>query len=185
MNTVYMIAVVAENGEEIVMSGGIRKALLKVRCYDSEGVLSSAYLVLSELSELRKTTGFAIGDVIFFSGSLVEGAKDKVAIHPSDIYILRKGVLPITEENKTLIDARLIPYRNDRNIVAFDGDVCASEKENVCIRIKNEFTFRGDSDGEYHIWVVNRLKKAVKIGDKVTFVGEYSEERLVGSVYKS
>ena len=70
MNTLYMIAVVAENGEEIVMSGGIRKALLKVRCYDSEGVLSSAYLVLSELSELRKTTGFAIGDVIFFSGDI-------------------------------------------------------------------------------------------------------------------
>ncbi len=184
-NTAYMIAVVSNIGEEAMITGGVKRSIIGVRCYDGSGKISSARVMLSELSELRRSTGLNIGDVIFFSASLSEGTKDMLVFHPHDIYVLRKNQVPIEDDSQKVIDSRLLPYKKDRNVVVFEGRVTAVEKEHICISTENLEALRGDSSADYHIWVVNTEKasKAVKVGNKVTFVGEISKGVLKGKVF--
>lgn len=185
-NTAYMIAVVSRIGEEVIVSGGIRRALIKVRCYDSKGDITEATIMLSELGELRKSTGLNVGDVIFFAASLSEGVKDSLVFRPHDIYILRKGFIPAEELSDRLIDAKLLPYKEDHNIVVLDGRVSVIEKENICLIVENQETLRGDSSSEFHIWVVStdkKILKSVKVGQKATFIGELSKGKLKGKVF--
>ena len=185
-NTAYMIAVVSRIGEEVIVSGGIRRALIKVRCYDSKGDITEGTIMLSELGELRKSTGLSVGDVIFFAASLSEGVKDSLVFRPHDIYILRKGFIPAEELSDRLIDAKLLPYKEDHNIVVLDGRVSVIEKENICLIVENQETLRGDSSSEFHIWVVStdkKILKSVKVGQKATFIGELSKGKLKGKVF--
>ncbi len=181
-NLVYMIAVVADFGKEYITSGGIKKSIITVKCYDSKENINSADLLLSELSEIRKSTGLDIGDIIFFSGTAMEGLNDRIVFHPSEIYILRKGI-PVEEISEKLINSRLLPYKNDSNIIVLEGTVCSTSGTNICMCVKNKNILRGDSYGEYHIWVKNTHKSKPKKGDKAAFVGEISGDELIGNVY--
>lgn len=185
-NTAYMIAVISKIGEEAIISGGIRRTLIGVRCYDSHGKISSGTVMLSELGDIRKATGLNVGDVIFFAATLGEGVRDSLVFRPHDIYVLRKGIIPVDELSDNLIDAKLMPYRDDNNIIVLEGNISVVEKEHVCLVVENCETLRGDSSGEHHIWVVNTDKKALKglkVGQKAAFVGELSNGELRGKVY--
>ncbi len=184
-NMAYVIAVVSETGEESLIGGGIRRTLFKVRCYDSFGKISTALVMLSELGEIKKATGISVGDVVFFSATVREGVKDLLVFHPNEIYVLRKGMIPAEELSEKLIDARLLPYRYDHNVVLLEGRVSLVEGDQVCIIIGNREALRGSTDPEYHIWVRHngKMKIGVKTGAKVSFVGELSDGELKGRVY--
>lgn len=183
-NTAYMVAVVSEIGEESIMSGDIRRAIIKVRCYDSENKISTALIMLSEFGELKKATGLNVGDVIFFSATISEGVKDTIVFHPNEIYVLRKGIIPSEKLSEKLVDARLLPYRKEKNTIILEGTISLIEKEFICFVVENKETLRGSSEKEFHLWVKNNNKaNRLKVGSKAAFIGEYSNGELVGKVY--
>ena len=183
-NTAYMVAVVSKVGEESILSGDIRKAIIRVRLYNSENKISTAMLMLSELGELKRATGIGVGDVILFSATLSEGVKDTLVFHPNEIYVLRKGLIPANELSDKLIDSRLLPYRKEKNLVVLEGSISLIEKNYVCLVVENKEALRGSSDKDHHLWVNNTNKrKKLKTGDKVVFVGEYSDGELKGRIY--
>ena len=183
INTVFMIATIKGLNENYVMSGGIKRILIDIRNYDGDGKIVTNKLILSELTEQRKSTGLSRGDVILFRGGVLSLPGDDIAFYTEDIYVLRKNTYVNEELSDKYVDATLSSFKYDRNLVFLAGEVCVSQNNNVCLAIQNTNTIRGDSEDKYHIWIKATNSKIPEIGNYVSFIGNAGRGVLKGQLF--
>lgn len=184
MNNSYFVAVISEVKKEYIVSGGIKKPLIKALCYDQDGEISEISLVFSEICQIKKATAINVGDVVFFSASIGECPRDNYVFYPNNLYLVRKCTMEFEDMSRKFVESRLLPYVGETNQVVFEGNVIDKAGDEVCIAAKNDILVRGDIEEEYHIWVKNTQANTDMLGDtRVIFVGGTSKDKLKGMVF--
>lgn len=183
LNNSYFVAVISEVKKEYIVSGGIKKPLIKALCYDQNNKISEISIVFSEICQIKKSTSIGVGDVVFFSASIGECPKDNYVFYPNNLYLVRKCTMEFEDASRKFIESRLLPYAGEQNQVVFSGNVVSVSQNQVCIASKNNILVRGDIEEEYHIWVTNTQGNTDFINSKVVFVGGINEGRLSGMVF--
>lgn len=183
-NSAYFLAVISETGKELITVGGIKRPIVKAKCCDSNGELSEINLIFSEISQARKSTGLAIGDVVFFNASLGECPEDNLVFYPSNVYIIRKSVTPSNIElSDGLLRSKVAPFTKERNLIVVEGKITAVSKDMICLSVIRPEFLRGEVEKTSHIWV-NADIGTYTTGDNVLFVGEVSKNGLYGELFE-
>lgn len=182
-NCSYFVAVISEIGKEVLMTGGVKRPIIKAKCYDSNEKIAEISIVFSSISQIRKAVAYEVGDVIYISSYIGECPVDNIVFYPRTVHVLKKCQMNNDNFSESFVKSRLIPYMKEPNRVIFEGKICVTDGENTSILIKNPEILRGDCQSESHIWVKHPFTN-LKAEDKVLFMGDVTGEGLFGSLYK-
>ena len=182
-NSAYFLAIITEIEKETLITGSVKRPVMKVKCYDSHQNIAEVSVVFSSISQIRKSTIYEVGDIIQFSASIGECPMDNLVFYPKNIHLIKK--CPIEQEpiTDTFIKSRLLYYLKEVNEVFFEGYVYATDGKNTSIEIENEEILRGSCLEKSHIWVKHSYLSLEK-EEKVCFIGEMTKDGLQGQIYK-
>lgn len=181
-NAAYFFALISEVKKEAIVSEGIRRPVIKARCYDSENEISEISLIFSEVSDARKSDGLERGDVVYFQASVGECPKGELMFYPNKIHIIqKKSKYDNDDMSEVLFNSKLSPFYKEKNMVVFEGTVKEQNGMKVLLEIKGlEFT-RGETSEYSYLWVISE-NFVPKIGSRVVFAGEVSGNLLKGNL---
>lgn len=182
-NSAYFLAIITEIEKETLITGSLKRPVIKAKCYDSNQNIAEISIVFSSISQIRKSIIYEVGDIIQFSANIGECPMDNIIFYPKNIHLIKK--CPIDEESitDTFIKSRLLFYVKEVNEVFFEGNVYSSNGTYTSIEIENEELIRGSCFDKSHIWVQHPFYTLEK-NDKVCFLGEMTKDGLQGQIYK-
>ena len=184
-NCSYFLAVITEVGKESVVTGNVKRPILKAKCYDSNGEIAEISIIFSSISQIRKAVAYEVGDILYFSAYIGECPEDNLAFYPRTVHLIKKSKLDEDEEiSEGFVKSRLLPYMSESNQVLFEGIVCNTNGSTSSIMIKNPQLMRGECSEYSHIWT-KHPPISVEKGDEVMFVGDVTSNGLFGQIYKT
>ena len=182
-NCSYFVAVISEIGKEALMTGGIKRPVIKAKCFDTNEKIAEISIVFSSISQIRKSVAYEVGDVIYFSAYIGECPADNIVFYPRTVHLLKKCQMEEETMSDSFIKSRLVPFMKEPNRVIFEGRVCVTDGKNSSLLVTNQEMMRGECREESHIWVKHPWVNIQK-EDQVLFMDEEKEEGLSGCVYK-
>lgn len=184
INSAYIIGMVSEIDKEYLITGDVKRPLMKIHCYNSNNQLVEIPIVFSSISQIRKSSIYEVGDIIQIYAYIGESIVDQIVFYPQHIHLLKKNPTKIDNISEHFIKSRLLPYIKEKNQIFFEGRIKNSYETKTCIEIENIEIVRGNTICDFHIWV-NHLPSIYNEGEYVLFLGEMEKEnKLVGQLFK-
>ena len=77
INSAYIIGMVSEIDKEYLITGDVKRPLMKIHCYNSNNQLVEIPIVFSSISQIRKSSIYEVGDIIQIYAYIGESIVDQ------------------------------------------------------------------------------------------------------------